>query len=69
MLRPESFERGADAACGEAPVLGLVADDLQRDEFENQTRSHRTDETFQIQSYDPLNILPGEMLLLHFTDR
>jgi hypothetical protein len=53
---------------GTKPVLEAFTDTLQRGEFENQTRAESSDLEFRIQSYDPLEIHPEKMLLLHFTD-
>ncbi len=58
-----------DVANGEDPLLEPFADIIQQSEFEGQTRADYPDEIFRIQSYDPLHIIPKEMLLLHFTDR
>jgi hypothetical protein len=51
------------------PLLEPFADIIQKEEFEKQTRAQHPDDKFRIQSYSPLNIIPDEMLLLHFTDR
>ncbi len=58
-----------DVANGESPLLEPFADVIQQSEFEGQTRADYPDEIFRIQSYEPLHIIPKEMLILHFTDR
>lgn len=42
---------------------------FELDEFEKQTRAVRADDLFAVDSYDPLNIQPNEMVLLYFTDK
>jgi hypothetical protein len=51
------------------PLLEPFAGIIQKEEFETQTRAQNPDDKFRIKSYSPLNIIPDEMLLLHFTDR
>jgi hypothetical protein len=49
--------------------LKQFIDQFEVGEFEKETKDTRADDPFVIESYDPLCILPKEMMLLIFTDK
>jgi hypothetical protein len=53
----------------QAVTLDQIANRIEMGEFEEQTKSEHSSDKFRVKSYDPLRIVPSEMLLLHFTDK
>lgn len=53
-----------------APTIDLkrFIEDLEVGVFESETKATRGDESFAVESYDPLCIQPNEMVLLYFTN-
>ena len=51
------------------PSLELVQDSLSRRDTEEVTAAFETEDMFEIQSFDPLRIVPNEMMLLHLTNQ
>lgn len=54
-----------------SPTIDLkrFIEDFEIGEFESQTKANYADESFAVESYDPLCIQPNEMVLLYFTDK
>jgi len=62
-------KRVSDASTTPTINLKPLIEQFEADEFESQTKAARDDDTFAVESYDPLCIQPTEMVLLYFTDK
>lgn len=62
-------KRGSDAPTAPTIDLSRFVDQFETEEFERQTKANRADDSFAVESYDPLHIQPNEMVLLYFTDK
>lgn len=51
------------------PSLENVRSTINRGELEEVTAAFEANDVFEIQSWDPLRIVPNEMMLLHLTNR
>lgn len=51
------------------PSLEFLQSTINRGELEEETAAFKTEDTFEIQSLDPLRIVPNELMLLHLTNQ
>ncbi|USZ70163.1 hypothetical protein NGM10_17880 (plasmid) [Halorussus salilacus] len=51
------------------PSLEFLQSTIDRSELEEETVALETGDAFEIQSLNPLRIVPNEMMLLHLTDQ